>query len=186
MTYFEFVSVAISLIFALAIADILRAIIPAAGPARYWPHFLFLLVALLLIAYVWISYWNFRHLPWSGLFFVYTLVNPALLTILARLLTTANPESVVSFRDQFLQSKNAIFLVIIVFNINGMTFAWANELREIGAFTPQSLGALISLPIAAIGLMVQSDRAIGSIALIYMLMLITLLALEGAQLGSST
>ena len=185
MTYFEFVSIAISLIFAFAITDILRALIPAAGSARYWPHFLSLINGLLLVSYVWLAYWNFRHLTWSGLFFIHVLVNPALLTVMARLLTTANPEAVTSFRDHFLRSKRALFLVLIAFNLNGLTFAWVTGQREFGTFSPQSFGALVALPILAMGLMVRSDRAIGSITVAITLVLLALLALEAGQVGSS-
>ena len=186
MTYFEFVSVAMSLIFALAVADILRAMIPAVGKARYLPHFCFLINSLLLIAYTWMGQWANRHISWDGLTFVYSLINPALLTIGARLLTTRNPESVESFREHFLQSKQAFFLVIMVFTMNSFVYTWILGIREVGAISgaPQ-VGSLIGFVIAIWGLVVRSDRAIGGVALVSMMLLIALIAFAPGDLGTN-
>jgi hypothetical protein len=82
VTHFGYIAVVISLIYAFAVADVLRALIPAAtAPARYWPHFAWLVAMVLIVAYTWWAYWNTRTVSWTGLLFVYALINPALLTV---------------------------------------------------------------------------------------------------------
>ena len=145
MTHFEIISVAVSLIFALAVADALRALVPAArSPARYWPHFGWLITMVLIIAYAWWAIWNTRGVSWTGLLFVYVLLNPALLTIMARLLTHRDPDSIQSFRDHFHNNRRPFFAVLLAFCLNGSLAAWVLGTYPVGTFAPVQAAALAS------------------------------------------
>ena len=78
MTQFESISVAVSLVLALA-------------------------AMVLLVACMWLATWNLnlRGISWDGLSLVYILVNPGLLTIQARHLTDSDRDAVDSFRKHF-------------------------------------------------------------------------------------
>jgi hypothetical protein len=160
VTHFEFVSVAVSLIFALATADILRALVPAARlPARYWPHFMWLVAMLLNIAYAWWAIWNVRGVSWTGLLFVYLLLNPALLTIMARLLTHRDPDSVSSFRDHFHSVRRPFFAVLLAFCVNGFVASWVFGSHPLGTLATLQMAALPGAAGATAGLLLRTDRA---------------------------
>lgn len=177
MTYFEFVSVALSLIFALAMADIFRSIVPSAlAPARYWPHLGWLVSLFLLTIYIWLNVWKLRGIPWTGLHFLYAFVNPALMTVMARLLTTSNPESIDSFRDHFLRVRRPFFVIFLVFAIFGFLFAWLVGRVPFGTVTLPQYGALGAMIISVAGLFVKSDVSHRILVSVTIILLVTLIA----------
>ncbi len=177
MTHFEFVSVALSLIFALAFADVLRALVPAASsPARYWPHFAWLIAMVLNIAYAWWAIWNIRGVSWTGLLFVYALVPPALLTIMARLLSHRDPYSVQSFREHFHRNRRPFFAVLLAYCVNGFFSAWILGDSPVGTMAPVHVAAVPGAALSIAGLCLRTDRAHTVLVVLALLILFSALA----------
>ena len=123
MTYFEYVSIAISLIFAFATTDILRSLIPSMSVGRrYFPHYIWLVSTFTLIVYVWTYLWRVQPIEWTGPILFYAMINPAITTIMARLLTTPLPEEVRSFREHFHKVRKAYFSLLMAFGVNAFVF----------------------------------------------------------------
>jgi hypothetical protein len=178
VTHFEFVSVAVSLIFALAVADILRALIPAArSPARYWPHFMWLIAMVLNIAYSWWAIWNVRGVSWTGLLFVYVLLNPALLTIMARLLTHRDPDSLGSFRDHFHNNSRPFFAVLFAFCVNGFVASWVFGSHPLGTLSTLQMAALPGAAGSIAGVLLRTDRAHTILVIFALVLLVAALVL---------
>lgn len=172
MTYFEFISVAISLIFGFAVADILRGLVPAMQvPARYWPQVGWLIATFLLIAQVWVSLWRMKEISWTGLVFVYAFVNPALTTFMSRLLVTPSPHSVSSFKDSFQEIRRPFFWCFFAFCINAFVFPWFVGHSEWGSVQAPQIGALFGMGVAIVGVVFKSERTQ------YFLVVLTLFAL---------
>jgi hypothetical protein len=177
MTHFEYVSVAVSLVFALAVADVLRALIPAArAPSIYWPHFAWLITMVLIIAYTWWTIWNWRNVSWTGLRFAYALTNPALLTIATRLLTHRDPDSVESFRDHFHGNRRVFFAALLAFCVNGSLAAWAFGIVPFGEFPPVLAASLPGSAAAVAGLFLRTDRAHAVLVVLVLLIVLAALA----------
>lgn len=179
MTLFGYIAVVISLVYAFAVADVLRALIPAATPpARYWPHFAWLLATVLVIAYTWWAYWNTRTVSWTGLLFVYALINPSLLTVQVRLLTSKDPYSVPSFRDHFHAVRRPFFAIFLVTCLNGFCTAWIFGSVPLWAIAPVQIASLPGALLAITGFFFRSDRACGIIVILALLLILTALALH--------
>jgi uncharacterized membrane protein len=178
MTYFEFISVALSLIFALAISDILRSLVPAsAKSARFLPHIGWLVATFLLITYVWISLWRVKSIEWTGPIFVYSFLSPAITTVMARLLTTHSPESIDSFKEQFYGSKNAFFVLFLLFCINGFVFFWIVGFKPWWTIETPQIGSLLGATIAVLGIYLKADTShyiLAGVTVMVLLALITL------------
>ncbi len=181
MTYFEFISVAISLIFGFAVADILRGLVPAVQPpARYWPHIGWLIATFLLIAQVWMSLWRMQSISWTGVVFVYAFINPAVTTFMARLLVTPSPHLVTSFKDSFTQTRRPFFWCFFAFCVNAILFPWVVGYSDWGTVSAPQYGSVIGLIIAVIGIVARSDRIHYALVSVTLLMLVMLTVLTPA------
>ena len=178
MTQFEFVSVAISLVLALAVTDAVRAL-PAAvrSPARYWPHVGWLLTMLLLIVFTWWTIWFQREVSWTALRFAYILFCPALISILTSLLTHSDPSSIASFREHFHLNRRAFFALLLVVCVNASFTAWVTGRVPIGTLLPIQFATLPGAVLAIAGLNARTDRAHAILAVLALVIVFLALAL---------
>lgn len=177
MTYFEYVSIAISLIFAFAITDVLRALIPAlSGDRSYYPHYIWLLSTFALIFYVWTYLWGVQSIEWSGPILFYAFINPAITTLMSRLLTTPAPETIPSFSAHFHSIRATFFLLLLAFAANGFVFDWIIGQTPWGVFGDAQFGSLLGIVIAILGLVTKKDGVHYVLATTFLLMMALLVA----------
>ncbi len=110
MSQFEYVSVAVSLVYALAFSRLLGSALAAfRSPARYSVHAAWLVAMFLVAAFAWWRFWIVREVDWSGPLFVYALVTPAVVSLLVSALIGDDVEKLGSYRDVFLRNRVRFF-----------------------------------------------------------------------------
>ena len=177
MTQFEFVTVALSLIYALAVSDVVRCFPWAArSPARYWPHFGWLVVTLLIITFGWHSTWNLRNVSWNGLQFLYALQSPILISVVARVLTTRTPETVVSYREHFAVVRRPLYGLVLATAIVGSISPWVQGNIPFGTIAPIHYTSAPAALLMIGGLTVPGGRSDGLLAGLLVVALLTGLA----------
>jgi len=131
MSLFEFISSMISVIIALAIAQLLISagrLAQGYGRGRgrvrfYLPHLLWN-ISIFLIAFLhWWSLWDFRDLAWNSGMFFYSLMGPLLLFFAVTLLSP-DPRSDQKFIDlqSHYQDVRVLFLIVYLLTLGFMTF----------------------------------------------------------------
>ena len=90
MSQFEFILIITSVIYAMAVAQILSGVgrlAQAEVPVRwYLPHTLWIVIVFVLLFLVWWSTWEFRTLDWTFPGYAYMIIAPTLLYFTASLL----------------------------------------------------------------------------------------------------
>ncbi len=118
MSLFEFISSMISVLIALAVAQLLIStgrLAQSRGRVRhYLPHALWN-VAIFLIAFLhWWSLWDFRDLAWNSAMFFFSLMGPLLLFFAVTLLSPA-PRAEDEFIDLPAHYRGIRVLFLLVF-----------------------------------------------------------------------
>lgn len=179
MTHFEYITVVISMILAIAVAELFKALIPAAtSPARYWPHLVWLVTMALVIAYTWWAYWNVRAASWTGPLLAYSLINPALLTVQAELLTSKDPYSVPSFRNHFHAIRRPFFALLLITSLNGFFTAWIFGSVPVGTIAPIQISTSPFVLLAFAGFFLRTDTACGLLAILALVLVLAALSLH--------
>lgn len=127
MSLFEFISSMISVLIALAVAQLLVSIGRLAQNhdrvRPYLPHGLWSAYIFLVAFLHWWSLWDFRDLPWNSAMFFYSLLGPLLLFFSVTLL---NPDvrpddEVVDLRAHY-EEVRPLFLGVLLAALLAMTF----------------------------------------------------------------
>lgn len=125
MSQFEFVSIAIALVYSFAVSHVIAALPSVfASERRYWTHSLWTIVVLLAAATTWWGIWNVRDVEWTPLRFVVALVAPALIHVRAGILVTDSPAAVESWREHYFDRRVAFFSIGLVQAANWMLLPW--------------------------------------------------------------
>lgn len=115
MSHFEYVSVAIALLSALAIGRLLSGFSPALDRnRRYWLHLGWVVALILVCVTQWWGLWRMRDVSWTPLRFLWVLSMPGLLYIQAAVLLSDNPAGVESFRIHYFERRVRFFSVALV------------------------------------------------------------------------
>ena len=123
MTLFEFIIGMISVIFAMAVAQMFGGVADLVlhrGKVRPdLAHGLWNVTLFLLTFVHWWSLWTFRNLPWNFGMFFFSLVGPSLMFFLASIINPRDHvEGVVDLTSHFLHIRRpfmAVFTVIMLF-----------------------------------------------------------------------
>ena len=115
VTHFEFITVAISIIYALSIARCLDALPSSFEPSRrYWVHFTWLCVKLVNPAIIWWSLWGLKEQEsFSFAAFLGLLVIAATLYLQIVALVTTDPRAVSDWRSHYYAKRRLFFGVNI-------------------------------------------------------------------------
>ena len=106
MTHFEYISVALSLVFALVLSRLLGAIpFVLRTDRRYWVHALWVFNMLGLVALSWWATWSARNSRLTPIYFVLLLAIPGIMYVRSTVLVTARPGDVTSWRDHFYETR---------------------------------------------------------------------------------
>lgn len=112
---FEYITVLISIILGLGITQILTGIADLIHQSKrvkiYWPHALWVIVVLILHVQDWWATFDLRSLgPWSLPLFLFIMVYPVVLFVLARLLFPFGlQEGVIDLKEFYLENYRKIF-----------------------------------------------------------------------------
>ena len=115
MSHFEYVSVAIALLSALAIGRLLSGFSTALDQSRrYWVHLGWIVVLLLVCVGQWWGLWRMRDVSWTPIRFLFVLSMPGLLFVQAVVLMGEDPGRVDSFCEHFFNRRVRFFSVALV------------------------------------------------------------------------
>lgn len=118
MSHFEFVTVMISVILALALGQLLNVVSVLAKERRrvipFVPHTLWLISLALIIINHWWGQWDFRGIDWNYAYFVYALLAPTLLFFAVALLNPGRASgNEINLPQQFFEIR-PLFMKIIL------------------------------------------------------------------------
>ena len=160
MSQFEYVSVAVSLVYALAFSRLLGSALAAfRSPARYSVHAAWLVAMFLVAAFAWWRFWTVREVDWSGPLFVYALVTPAVVSLLVSALIGDDVEKLGSYRDVFLRNRVLFFALYGFLSLNGFLATWVFGVNPWFKVNPFQLVMIVGLVISAAGIALPSHRA---------------------------
>jgi len=114
VTLFEYLAIAYSLVISFAVLRALSGLPHAFGTQRrYWIHLAWVCWNLQAsIMEFWI-FWGFRDIEWSYGLFLLVLANPAVLYVMACILTPEEPSHVASWREHFYAIRLKLFVTAI-------------------------------------------------------------------------
>ena len=125
MSHFEYVSVAMALLNALAVGRLLSALAPACDrKRRYWVHAAWVFTLVLVATLQWWSFWTWRHVAWEPISFLWALSLPGLLFVQAGVLVGEGPGSIASFRDRFYDRRVVFFSLSTASGVNIALGPW--------------------------------------------------------------
>ena len=127
MTLFEYLSVAVSMIVALAFAQGLRGLHSALmSDRRYWVHLAWILIKLLAGLIYWWSIWGFRDLPeyWNITTYAFALAMPSLLYLQLFSLISDRPDHVTDWKQHFYEQRKWFFGLNVLLGLL-LIFMWA-------------------------------------------------------------
>ena len=185
MSLFEYVSVMVSVVLALGIAQILTGIgaflVAQERPRAYWLHGVWLTFFTLLHVNAWWYFWDLRSRPPDTILaFVFTLLGPALIYLPTYVLLEGRFPS--NAREHFYRVRRPFFALCIA----GTTYQLLNPWVQ-GYVVPASFraGALLAVGGAAAGFFTENRRAHGVIGVSFLLSMVWVFAVR-FQVGAFT
>ena len=111
MSIFEYLMVMISVVLALALAQLLRGATDIfTNPNRYWVHSIWVLTLILAIIQLWWGFWDFNKFSnWTFVSFLYVLSIPIVVFVAAYLLIPANRSADSDWHDHFFAVRQSFF-----------------------------------------------------------------------------
>ena len=161
VSLFEFIVGMVSIILALAVAQLLVGVSELmqrrARVKFFLPHGIWVVNLFLLTFLHWWSLWTFRDLPWNFAMFFYSLVGPSLMFFLATMLSPRDRSSeTIDLMAHFLNIRQfflSVFMIMLVmFTFDGPLFG-TEEL-----FNPLRSAQLFLFAMAAWGLVTENTR----------------------------
>ena len=148
MTHFEYISVAVSLVYSLILAKLLGAL-PAAvrRDRRYWVHLLWIVNLILATLGSWWRIWMFRETEWTPIAFFALLAIPSIIYLRASVLVSDAPREILSWRDYYYGSRRPFFLLQVVGAVN---FIAAPLLISRALLPTESVPGTVSVAILAV------------------------------------
>ena len=160
MSQFEYISVAVALIYALVVAKILGELTFCMQKERRYPiHLAWLFALLLASAMNWWQFWGVRSVEWTPLRFIWILMVPSILYLRVALLVGDSRHVVESFERHFFKHRKQFFTLglasaaILTFSpwVLGFTIGFQVQRFQFG-------GACLAL-ISLIGFLFKSEKA---------------------------
>jgi len=159
MSHFEYVSVAVALIFSLAIARLLGGLPHTSAKNQGAAVALLWNIGLILGSMVsWWLLWRFKDATWTPLAFVWIVAAPGFSYLQAAILLTDTPGQVDSWEGQYWAARRRFFSVSLVRVFHTALLPWVVGAIEWFTPAPAHAGTLVSLTICLIGLWSESRR----------------------------
>lgn len=168
MTIFEYIMVMVSIILALALAQLLRAVTELITSTRsYWVHTIWVITLVLMVVQFWWAYWDFNSIQtWSFGIYLSILLLPTLVFLMAYLLVPAQRAEDTDWKAHFRGISRWFFGMLIVLTLGG-TFLSAIYLGT-PLTHPYRAFQLVFLGLAITGLFLRSDIGQGAVAVSFL------------------
>lgn len=158
MSQFEYVSVAVALVFTLAVGRVLAGLNDAvSSERRYFVHAGWVVHILLACVALWWAIWRNINVEWTAFRFLWVLAVPALQYLRAAVLL-GDAGSVASYRDHFYRVRRPYFALVGVVAIHGGLSPWVLGRVPWLTPSPNHLGASLVAAIALVGFSSSSER----------------------------
>jgi hypothetical protein len=178
LSHFEYISVAVSLVYALILAKLLGAIPTALRPGRrYWVHSFWVGSLFFVTVGSWWEIWSHREAAWTPGSFLAVLAIPSIIYLRTTVLLGDDPRGVHSWREHYYNSRRPFFLLQLAGQAIFVTAPWFIS----GALRP-SQTLLGSAPFAVFAILGASSA---SPRLHEVIAVVSLIAYSGALFGSA-
>ena len=159
MTHFEYISVAVSLIYSLILAKLLGALPAALRPSRrYWVHSLWIVILFFITCDSWWRFWTYRGVDWSPTAFVSLLAVPSIIYLRAAILLSNQPFEVISWREHYYITRRPFFLLQLLGMANYALSHWLISGEILVSTTQDLLGFALFGVLAIVAAIFTSPR----------------------------
>lgn len=169
MTFFEYMSVAVSVVLSISAAQILANIRAVFHPLRrYWVHALWVVLLLYFHVAIWWRFWTFKDFDsWNFGVFGLVLLGPGLLVVCSSTFVLNQQSTETSWEQHFFSVRRWFFVVLgFVFVIGRVLFS---IILDVSFLDPsQYYGALIVL-VCVVGALSASKRVHSVLVLVSLL-----------------
>jgi len=179
MSEFEYVSVAVALVYSFALARMVDALPTVfAANRRYLPHSVWALVLLVAAISTWWTIWDLREVEWNPLRFMSVLIIPALIHVRVGILVSEDPAEIESWRTHYYESRVQFFGVGVLIAANFAMLPWI--MGVVPWFSPSAfhLAFVSLLTISVLGLVSANPRLHALLALANLLLVFASMAAE--------
>lgn len=112
MSHFEYVSIAIALVYALPVGRLLSGLsLSMTADRRYWVHTTWVSTLLLVCVMSWWTMWRLNEVSWTPIRFLWILSLPALLYVRANILLGRPGDEPDSYHDHFYEKRKLFFSI---------------------------------------------------------------------------
>jgi len=185
VSHFEYVSVAVALIFALAIGRLVGGLPSALDRERRdWLHLSWVMVLLVVAAANWWQIWALQGVDWTPLRFMWVLSVPVLFTLRSVILVGDDPHQIPSFRDHFLGIRRPFFAVGLIQGAMFLLGPWVLGVAPWFTTAPVHRLALGLLLISGVGLSTEKHPVQAALVVATLAMVLT--AFSGALFTPAT
>ena len=172
MTIFEYIMVMVSIILALALAHLLRALTELiTSTGRYWVHVTWVVIMVLIVVQYWWAYWDLNSIQtWSFDTYLTVLLSPTLVFVQANLLVPAQRAEDTDWKSYFHRICRWFFGMLILISVIGI----AGSVIYLGAplLHPYRAFQLAFLALGITGLICKSDTAQGIVAVSFLFLVL--------------
>ena len=160
MSHFEYVSVAMALLFALVLGRLLKGLTPCLNAGRRYPVQVAWIFQLLLVCVLqWWALWAAKEVAWTPIRFLWVLTVPGLQYVRASVLTGENPAAVDSYRDHFFKQRVRFFSLSLANAGQASSTSWVLGLEPWLSVAPIHRVAAILATLSIAGLVFKSTTA---------------------------
>ena len=162
MTFFEYITVAISMVLALAVARTVDGVRSSlATDRRYWVHAVWVAIKLTNPMSFWWFIWRYRDLEtWNFVAFALALAWPVVLYLQVTSLVSRQPELVTDWRAHFYSQRRWFFGANIGLNLVGSA---TSQLLTGDPFAGPAWARLVVLTLSIVGIATDNAKAHGII-----------------------
>jgi hypothetical protein len=157
VTLFEYIAIAFSLIYSIALVRLLGGLPDAIRPGRiYWVHLVFVVTVLVYVINAFWAFWSYSNAAWTYPSYIAALLTPTIQYFLAAILVPGEPDEVSSWRDHYFSVRRRFFVGLCVLGLAGSlsnTVLVSMPLQH-----PARLGQVGILAIGVAGLISSNPR----------------------------
>ncbi|MEJ2514429.1 MAG: hypothetical protein P8080_03780 [Gammaproteobacteria bacterium] len=169
MTFFEYAMVMVSIMLAIGLSQLLRAVGDVIlSPDRFWPHIGWIIALVLLTVQVWWAYWDMHEgVEWNVSLYGFVLLGPALLLVAANILVPASRAEDLDWRAHLTRARRPFFSFLLAFQVFGILFS--RVVMDVPLLIPFRAAQLVLVFIALAGLLFTQPRLHALLPAIYIL-----------------
>ena len=183
MTLFEYITIAVSLVYSFTVMRLVSGLPHATRRGRiYWVHLLLLLGFLLWVVNAFWAAWSYRDAEWAYLRYILALASPAAQYYVAVVFVPDEPAEVTSWRDHYFSVRRRLWIAFGVAAV--LVQLNSTMLAGMPVNHPAALGTLGNLAAAIVGFGFKDARVHGALAVVGFLTVVAYGAVLLAQPGA--